>query len=210
MNYFEPQTNSEESISPNAFRDISRYLNASSSNIQPDLESHGYQELRIEGINDSMLDMRVHDDYSYQHRRVLLFPDSPYEEEKEEDSRINRLQESFRVNIAPRVYMVREIQEEMEDDIFDDLFTEWYTQNNPVYYPKKMEDPIIYHYEPIYLNATSCDCAICLGTHDICDMVRPECGHYFGKSCFETWISKQKNCPLCRSNVLHVAKFQNK
>lgn len=35
--------------------------------------------------------------------------------------------------------------------------------------------------------------------------VTTTCGHYFHQACLDTWLSTNKKCPLCRSNLFHCA-----
>jgi len=44
-------------------------------------------------------------------------------------------------------------------------------------------------------------CAICLNIHTKGECIETECGHEFGKQCWETWISNPNGnhtCPTCR------------
>ena len=55
-------------------------------------------------------------------------------------------------------------------------------------------------------------CGICLETHNKCDIVHTECGHEFGKECWNMFIKSRKqygvfHCPGCRKTNPKVKTF---
>jgi len=52
------------------------------------------------------------------------------------------------------------------------------------------------------------NCAVCLDEFEDNDRIRtlPLCSHTFHLVCIDTWLSKQPNCPICRS-CLRCAQF---
>jgi hypothetical protein len=52
-------------------------------------------------------------------------------------------------------------------------------------------------------------CSICLGNYNSQERVgQLGCGHVFHNDCIRSWLEYQKNCPLCRSENVIVAKIE--
>jgi hypothetical protein len=55
------------------------------------------------------------------------------------------------------------------------------------------------------------DCAICQETPKLKDALCTECGHYYCKSCWNTWMdapTSNKNCPTCRKNMPKTTSYR--
>ena len=50
-------------------------------------------------------------------------------------------------------------------------------------------------------------CSICLEEHPFNDLLRTECNHYFGKSCYERWVASNNSCPYCRNQNPRIFLF---
>ncbi|KAG1335220.1 E3 ubiquitin-protein ligase ATL41 [Cocos nucifera] len=61
-------------------------------------------------------------------------------------------------------------------------------------------------------NATSVQCAVCLGQAQEGEMVRllPKCKHVFHVECINVWLYSHSTCPLCRSDVVDSPKVAKK
>lgn len=44
------------------------------------------------------------------------------------------------------------------------------------------------------------ECSICLECIDD-EKTKTTCGHYFHKSCLNTWLQKHNTCPVCRTQI---------
>jgi len=54
-------------------------------------------------------------------------------------------------------------------------------------------------------------CVICMETHKKIDSVTTECGHEYGKACFNGWmnsVNSNKNCPTCRKDCPRVTLYK--
>ena len=51
------------------------------------------------------------------------------------------------------------------------------------------------------------ECSICFEKHPFNDLIRTECNHYFGKSCYERWILSNNSCPYCRNQNPNIFLF---
>ena len=53
------------------------------------------------------------------------------------------------------------------------------------------------------------ECSICLDTLLIGKTEKLSCGHYFHRSCINTWFEQKKICPLCRHKFKYSFKCCN-
>ena len=59
-------------------------------------------------------------------------------------------------------------------------------------------------------------CGICCENHTLANCSTTQCGHYFGASCFDTWVNTRHNgnmaltCPMCNTIVTTVTKYRIK
>lgn len=54
------------------------------------------------------------------------------------------------------------------------------------------------------------DCAICQETPKLKDALCTDCGHYYCKSCWNTWMdspTSNKNCPTCRKDMPKTTSY---
>ena len=45
------------------------------------------------------------------------------------------------------------------------------------------------------------ECSICFEKHPFNDLLKTDCNHYFGKSCYERWVETNNSCPYCRNKT---------
>jgi len=60
-------------------------------------------------------------------------------------------------------------------------------------------------------------CSLCLENHDIKNLIRTSCGHYYGKSCFSEFVKhcfyedeNKFKCPNCRCDEFSIQQFKYK
>lgn len=59
---------------------------------------------------------------------------------------------------------------------------------------------------------THCDeqCSICFDTHLKVDTLTTDCNHQFGTVCYNNWIRRNNNCPICRHTCKSLTIYKSK
>jgi hypothetical protein len=55
-----------------------------------------------------------------------------------------------------------------------------------------------------------CECAVCLNEFQEDEKLRiiPSCSHVFHIDCIDVWLQSNANCPLCRTSISAISRFQ--
>lgn len=55
-----------------------------------------------------------------------------------------------------------------------------------------------------------CECAVCLNEFQEDEKLRiiPSCSHLFHIDCIDVWLQSNANCPLCRTSISSISRFQ--
>lgn len=53
-------------------------------------------------------------------------------------------------------------------------------------------------------------CSICFETHKKVDSLTTDCNHDFGFVCYNNWIRRYNNCPICRHTCKSVTTYIGK
>mgnify|MGYP002790037059 CR=1 FL=1 len=57
-----------------------------------------------------------------------------------------------------------------------------------------------------FLNET---CAICLENYQVNEVLRElPCGHYFHQKDIDVWLIKNRNCPMCKIDILQACGIE--
>lgn len=73
--------------------------------------------------------------------------------------------------------------------------------DNKLYNSIEPEDPEPEPKDLLKLTGELFECPISLESYDTSLSIKTKCGHIFHKDNLKQWTEKNKNCPLCRSNI---------